>query len=304
MAPKKQIEKWIEGSLTPEELEKFETSEEFKKISSAIEEARNYRAPHLDVEASYTRLKKKLPIEGKDADKTIQINWKAIRAVAASAALIVVAALTIIFAPDKVRTINGPATAYLPDSTEVILHQATSISYRDENWKNNRQIDLKGEAYFDVKKGSKFTVETRYGNVAVLGTEFNVKSREYEFRVACFEGKVNVSTSNSEKILTAGQAILKNEAGLIAMDTHSKDKPEWINGYTSFSSESLELVMAEIEILYQVKIESNNLNKLTAFTGKIPNDDLQRALDIIAVSTNSQYKIEGDRVTINGSKAN
>jgi len=49
---------------------------------------------------------------------------------------------------------------------------------------------LFGKAYFDVDKGKTFTVKTDLGTVQVLGTRFDVESRDSIFKVVCYEGSV------------------------------------------------------------------------------------------------------------------
>ena len=48
----------------------------------------------------------------------------------------------------------------------------------ENKWKNERSVNLDGEGFFKVAKGSKFDVETSAGTVSVVGTQFNVKNRK------------------------------------------------------------------------------------------------------------------------------
>ena len=49
---------------------------------------------------------------------------------------------------------------------------------------DHRSLTLSGEAYFDVQKGNKpFTISTNQGQVTVLGTSFNVRSRADGFEI-------------------------------------------------------------------------------------------------------------------------
>ena len=52
----------------------------------------------------------------------------------------------------------------LPDGSEAILNANSKIEFNTTDWKNeNRTLELDGEAYFKVKKGSLFTVKTSKG---------------------------------------------------------------------------------------------------------------------------------------------
>jgi ferric-dicitrate binding protein FerR (iron transport regulator) len=301
METKTNLEKWIEGSLSPEEQKEFEASSEFQEVSELITEAKKYRAPSIDVEAGYERLHEKLT--SKKAARTIKLGRNQYLAIAASLALLIAATLTIIRFSQEENVFVGPTTAYLPDSTKVILHKATRLSYVEESWDNNRSVELDGEAFFDVKKGSKFTVNSSGGTVSVLGTEFNVKSRSYEFRVECFEGKVSVETNDENTFLTAGQGVYVDENNTLSSLALVDSKPGWIAGITKFKSELLSKVLKELEIIYEIEINEKNMDTTAAFTGSLPNDDLEKALEILTASTKSSYSIEGDRVILDAAKA-
>ena len=68
------------------------------------------------------------------------------------------------------------------------LNELSQLEYNASKWDENRSLELKGEAFFDVEKGKRFDVTTEFGNVSVLGTEFNVLSRDSIFKVSCYEG--------------------------------------------------------------------------------------------------------------------
>ena len=68
----------------------------------------------------------------------------------------------------------------LPDSSTVLLNANSSISWSTQ-WKQvgKREVNLKGEAFFDVRKmnGMQFVVQSGGMKVKVLGTVFNVRNR-------------------------------------------------------------------------------------------------------------------------------
>ena len=75
----------------------------------------------------------------------------------------------------------------------------SELNYNASKWGEKRELELKGEAFFDVEKGKRFDVNTELGKISVLGTEFNVLSRDSIFKVSCYEGLVQVTYGN-EKI--------------------------------------------------------------------------------------------------------
>ncbi len=87
-------------------------------------------------------------------------------------------------------------THLLPDGSKVILNANSSLTFK-EHWTNNttREVQLQGEAFFEVKKKSvreQFIVQTNKGTIQVLGTSFNVKQRTTAFEVALLEGSIEL----------------------------------------------------------------------------------------------------------------
>ena len=75
----------------------------------------------------------------------------------------------------------GPKTktVSLNDGTKVHLNAGTTLSYSKNFNSTSREVTLNGEAYFEVEKGSSpFIILTDLAKVTVLGTKFNVRSRE------------------------------------------------------------------------------------------------------------------------------
>ncbi|WP_242489631.1 FecR family protein [Bacteroides thetaiotaomicron] len=85
-----------------------------------------------------------------------------------------------------VMTTGGQrAQTVLPDGSKVLAECIYEAYYRNSFWSTDRQIDLSGEAYFEVArdKHAPFIVNTKHIKTCVLGTKFNVRAREEEDRV-------------------------------------------------------------------------------------------------------------------------
>ena len=79
------------------------------------------------------------------------------------------------------------------DGTKVHLNAGTTLSYSKNFNSTSREVTLNGEAYFEVEKGSSpFIISTDLAKVTVLGTKFNVRSREDGFEIGVNEGKVKI----------------------------------------------------------------------------------------------------------------
>jgi ferric-dicitrate binding protein FerR (iron transport regulator) len=186
----------------------------------------------------------------------------------------------------------------LPDNSEVQLNASSEIRYKKSSWKKNRSLALDGEAYFKVTKGNTFSVETSQGTVKVLGTQFNVYSRDGIFNVDCYEGLVSVAFSDTLIKLPAGNRLKVENNKLLVHTTTSKGQPEWIMNESSFTNATLSEVINELEQQYPINITSpeNIANK--RFTGSFTHDNLELALRSICDPLRLGYTVEGDEVTL------
>lgn len=94
---------------------------------------------------------------------------------------------------------DGVRRVQLPDSSEVILNANASISF-NPNWEQggNREVWLKGEAFFDIKQAPAhpFIVHSANMDIDVLGTSFNVKEGKAFTNVTLNTGKIKVRFSD------------------------------------------------------------------------------------------------------------
>ncbi len=286
------LAKWLNDDLSPDELAAFEASPDFEKYQKIKKYTAHLEADDLDENTMLSNILS----QKKATPKVVPLYQKWIfKAVA-----ILVLALGITFAmkafmPQTETADFGKKTAFsLPDNSEVVLNSGSEIHYKKWNWEKNRHLELKGEAYFKVAKGRKFEVQTNLGKVTVLGTQFNVKARKNKFDVVCYEGRVKVTYSNAEILLTHGQSVRFENGKEIKM-TVSALKPEWIDNQICFYKENIRALLDEVERQYNIKIDLNAKDTVSLFTGKLPAKDLNTALQIISTT----YHLEAKKVSNN-----
>ncbi|NNE30086.1 MAG: hypothetical protein HKN16_10630, partial [Saprospiraceae bacterium] len=166
----------------------------------------------------------------------------------------------------------------LPDQSTVQLNADSRISYSKKDWKENRELELNGEAFFQVQKGKKFSVKTPGGTVEVLGTSFNVLARGKEFEVHCKTGRVAVRSGNSEVILNPGDKVSKTEQGALRKGSFDESQEvDWIVGRFRFNNAPLEKVMGSIERQFGYKVDMPQELKATAFTGLYESNNIDSA---------------------------
>lgn len=119
---------------------------------------------------------------------------------------------------------------YLPDSSRVTLTGDSRLAYNALFGKTNRELSLRGEAFFQVKRDTSkpFIVETSLIQVEVLGTSFQVIAEKLQAEVAVEKGRVKVTTQDKkqESILETGMSVKYGKKDRKLMISTKEDKGE------------------------------------------------------------------------------
>ena len=158
--------------------------------------------------------------------------------------------------------------AQLPDGSTVEMNAASHLKYFPYRWIIKRDLTFEGEGFFEVEKGKKFEVKSAQAKTSVLGTSFNIFSRDDLYKVACVTGKVLVTASNHESVILnpSQQAILKTGEDLKKLEALKKEEIiSWRNNMFLFTAAPFQNVIKEIERQYgvSVKVESGLSGTLT-----------------------------------------
>ena len=188
----------------------------------------------------------------------------------------------------------------LSDGSKIYLNAGSELSYSKDYDSESRKVSLNGEAYFDVKKGiNPFIISTEYAEITVLGTKFNVRSRDDGFEVGVNEGAVKVHNDLQSMELSQGEQIDINPE---YPKTFSSSKmadfyPGWKNNKLICDNSSLVKICDELERIYNVKINfQNESQKNIPISGIInlnPNN-LESVLSSISLLSKREFKLRGD----------
>jgi len=277
------IQKWLDDELNASELKAFKGLPEYDSYTKLSEKALLFKDTSYNVSLEFEKLNSTIK-KRKQASKTVQ--W--IKPLLRVAAIFIIG-LAVYYSPiyGDMATVNtlasNTASIELPDKSEVKLNAASSLKYEKRNWKKNREVNLVGEAYFKVEKGSQFDVVTWLGKVSVLGTQFNVKQRVNYFEVICYEGLVSVSYKGEDIELPAGTSFKLIDGEIIQEETRDS-VPSWAaKNISSFKSVPYSEVIKEFERQYNIKVETNNIDAEQLFTGSFTNNDEELALKSITL---------------------
>lgn len=206
----------------------------------------------------WAEIDSKINFEKEPALKSLVLH-KAFYWAAAVVLLMLVSTLTLKFYETTVYSATAQSLLVdLPDGSKVTLNAETTVSYHPFWWRFNREVSMTGEAFFEVEKGSAFTVKSSRGNTQVLGTSFNIYARGSNYKVTCVTGKVKVASnlSNDTRVLKPKEMAEIKQSGTIAVKANIdvRESTSWtLNEH--FINGSLSDVVEEIERQYGVQIK-------------------------------------------------
>lgn len=125
---------------------------------------------------------------------------------------------------------NSRAALILTNDTVLRLDQNSTITFTNLSANNASQLSLsEGIAHFISRVKQAFEVVTPFVNAAVEGTEFVVTANDNKSQVTVFEGKVRVSNTSGEVLLTKNQTAVakKGQGPLINMNLKPRDVVQW-----------------------------------------------------------------------------
>lgn len=203
----------------------------------------------------------------------------------------------------EVTSSEGTIVRYeLPDKSVVWLNSGSTLRYPARFDKGKREVDLKGEAYFDVQANTKhpFYVNTPGGiSVYVYGTQFNVNAYDEDSTVETVleEGSVNVIAPDKSEVvkLAPGERLIydKQTHQMEKMNVDVYEKTAWKDGKLIFRNASIEEVLKRLSRHFNVDIEFHNLtDKKYNYRATFKEETLTQILDYLSKSATLKWEME------------
>jgi ferric-dicitrate binding protein FerR (iron transport regulator) len=199
---------------------------------------------------------------------------------------------------------GGQYQLVLPDGSKVWLNASSSIHFPTAFTGNQRNVELTGEAYFEVAKNKEkpFHVNVKGMQVEVLGTHFNVNAYgdEGNIKTSLLEGSVKIKSGQASGLLKPGeQAILGGNVNKIEIKkADMSEVMAWKNGLFQFDDAGITTIMQEISRWYNVEIVYQGEIPVRRFEGKISRDaQLSDVLKILELS-DVKFKVEGRTIVV------
>lgn len=207
---------------------------------------------------------------------------------------------------EKINHAGQRSSHLLPDGSKVWLNVESRMRYPEQFSDTLRQVQLVGEAYFEVAKDEKkpFVVNTADISTVVLGTSFNVRAypEDDEIKVALLEGKVRVQVGQDEaRVMWPGDEIVarKEDMQLTQRAFEYVSSFGWKEGVLVFDGVGFNDFRNALEKWYGIKVEVH---------GKVPADwsirarykreSLQHVLEDISFNKNMIFQLKGKKVSI------
>ncbi len=314
----KLLTKKFAGNITASELQEFEeglaNNAEYEQIADAIlaPTAHHISSADAQLKSVWQKIEEDRQIIELAPRRTLLSHWLKF------AAAIIVVGIGLIWnqyyntaEPSDLFSFNtADQRQYktLEDGTTICLNRNSTIQYNSDFGKNQREIYLKGEAFFDVAKNASVPLYIHTGQITikVKGTSFNVveNSENQQVEIALIRGKIEVSNQvNKKKIDLSPKEKLIFKAGhfqVYQLDTTKQlSTTKWTLDSLVFKKEKLSDLVLLLEKKYNVNIaiKSNHL-KIKRFSGVIKDEQLTEFLDALKLSYPFTYTINKKMIII------
>ncbi len=196
----------------------------------------------------------------------------------------------------------------LSDGTRVWLNAESELRFPVQFGTGEREVYLKGEAYFDVRKdvARRFIVHLKESNVTVLGTSFNIKAYGDEDYIytTLVEGKVRFTSEKEHEEVTLRpgmQSVLNLKSGKTELkEVEVEQFTAWRQGRFVFPSTTLGDLMCQLKRWYDIDVVYLSPEaKGYEFRGAINRDmDLKNVLAIVEKTSNVVFDINGRTIKV------
>jgi transmembrane sensor len=260
----------------------------------------DYRFPEIDLqypvskEEIWNRISAQIDSDQPHAEKKyLFVNYK----IALAASILILIGITSFLRFHTITTQcpkGQHLTVLLPDDSKIELNAESSIKYHPYWMKFDREVHLKGEAYFEVSHGKRFRVVSKNGITEVLGTTFNVYARDENYNVSCFTGTVKViSTVNKESVIlhASQEAVIQPDGSVKFIQPARIDSNKaWTKNMFFFTAEPIKNVIREIERQYNIRIITRENYNLT-YTGNFSKSISEKeVLDLVCTSLELKFE--------------
>ena len=198
---------------------------------------------------------------------------------------------------------GGEYELLLADGTKVWLNAETELTYPAAFIGSTRQVQLKGEAYFEVARDTArpFIVKANDMEVEVLGTSFNISAYPSSKRqTTLVEGKIAVALNKQHALLQPGEQATATPDGLEVREVNVLNYVSWRERRFIYEDQLLGEVMEDLGRWYNVEVFIANPEVYDYhLTANLPKyEDMNKVLEIIEYAAGVQFEVNNRTVVI------
>ncbi len=200
---------------------------------------------------------------------------------------------------------GGQYQLTLADGSRVWLNAASSIRFPTAFTGRGREVEITGEAYFEVAQQADmpFRVKVHNVEVNVLGTSFNIMAYQDEqfIKTTLVDGAVQLKHGDNASVLKPGL-----QASLSAKDDHFKigqaDMEEtlaWKEGKFRFRNTNIRTIMRQLSRWYDIEVSYEGDMSDIDLTGVISRrEEAGKLLKALEATQRVQFAVNGNNVTV------
>jgi len=293
------LAKWMDQSISSEELMTLSKDVDLDYLDTLLKQSKSLELETKPAEQMWESFN--FPSKVAEVPKRRFINWLIFGVIA----IIIILAFLFYNPKKSIKTgIKKTQNFAFIDGSKAYLGPNSMISFDADNYTDNRTISMKGHVYFEVEKGSTFTVKMAGGSVQVLGTSFNIWNVNDEYvTVQCYEGSVKVINDkvNQEQVISAGQAVSFNNNELSDVHSMSRKRPDWMDNQRIYNGIPVNLFLKDLSAYYGITFSNGDINSKELISGIYPTDDIDKAIKTIEVSNQWKHEKTGDKIIFTSS---
>jgi ferric-dicitrate binding protein FerR (iron transport regulator) len=189
----------------------------------------------------------------------------------------------------------------LADGSKVWLNKDAVLTYPEKFDKNTRNVELSGEAFFKIAKNptKPFIVNMSNATVTVVGTSFNINSKENETEIVVATGTVKVSNGDNSKrkLITVGYSAKVSDNNIEKYKTSSPNYLAWKTGEFIFKETPINQVVKDLNSYYESQIILNNETECL-FTANFIKANQQDIIDVLKLTCDMEIIKEDNNYKI------
>ena len=266
---------------------------DFSRIDDTVKRMEKPTPPDVMVEWE----KFETMLDDKKKNKSF-ISNTSLRIFSIAAAVLIIIGLGVVFnnRGTTYTTQNYLKELVLSDGSTIILNKNSQINYKLTYGLFNRNITLKGEAFFQVlKNGTVFRVNTDESCITVTGTQFNVKSDYNTTELSVAEGHVEFASRNNNQEpvrLTEGMysSCELGQSPQKPVKTKSNEVGKWRKVKLVYKEETVINIVKDIQNTYKVDIKiANEETRQLLVTGILEGKNTKDLLKTLCTLIQKQY---------------